>query len=115
MIIFVPPPTPVLFCCFYLFARLLFFLFFLFAQVQAMPTILSNRRAGGSRFCGRAAGRVPLSGASSRLLDERMRPLITTNGHGINPVFCVKFDRTGQYVFTGADDGLVKVSNCSSE
>lgn len=77
--------------------------------MTAMPTILSNRRAGGGRFRGRAVGRVPLSGASAHLLDERMRPLITTNGHGINPVFCVKFDRTGQYVFTGADDGLVKV------
>lgn len=39
-----------------------------------------------------------------------MRPLMTANGHGVNPVFCVKFDQTGQFVFTGADDGLVKVS-----
>lgn len=38
-----------------------------------------------------------------------MGPLVTANGHGINPVFCVKFDRSGQYIFTGADDMLVKV------
>lgn len=77
--------------------------------MQAVPTILSNRRAGGSGFGARIAGRVPLAGMSSRLLDDRMRPLVTGNGHGINPVFCIKFDRTGQYIFTGADDMLVKV------
>ncbi|CAM9720660.1 unnamed protein product, partial [Ectocarpus sp. 8 AP-2014] len=71
-----------------------------------VPTILSNRRAGGARF-------VPLRGASSRLLDDRMRPLITANGHGVHPVFCIKFDRTGQFIFTGADDALVKVCNCT--
>lgn len=79
---------------------------------QAVPTILSNRRAGGARFGGgRIAGRVPFRGASSRLLDDRMRPLMTANGHGVHPVFCIKFDRTGQYIFTGADDALVKVCN----
>lgn len=76
---------------------------------QAVPTTLSNRRSGGSRFGSRLAGRVPLAGMSSRLLDDRIRPLVTANGHGINPVFCIKFDRTGQYIFTGADDMLVKV------
>ncbi|CAM9632001.1 unnamed protein product [Scytosiphon promiscuus] len=81
---------------------------------KAVPTILSNRRAGGGRFRGRVAGRVPLASTSARLLDDRMRPLVTVNGHGINPVFCIKFDRTGQYVFTGADDGLVKVWSTSS-
>ncbi|CAN0423425.1 unnamed protein product, partial [Laminaria digitata] len=74
---------------------------------QSMPTIMSNRRAGGSRFGGRSASRVPLVETSDYLVGERMRPLITANGHGINPVFCIKFDRTGQFVFTGADDGLV--------
>jgi WD40 repeat protein len=29
-------------------------------------------------------------------------------GH-LSPVFCVKFDQTGRYIFTGADDNLVKV------
>ncbi|CAM9453617.1 unnamed protein product, partial [Ectocarpus sp. 13 AM-2016] len=82
---------------------------------KAVPTILSNRRAGGARFGGgRIAGRVPLRGASSRLLDDRMRPLITANGHGVHPVFCIKFDRTGQYIFTGADDALVKVWSVTS-
>ncbi|CAN0025533.1 unnamed protein product, partial [Ectocarpus fasciculatus] len=80
---------------------------------KAVPTILSNRRAGGARFGGgRVSGRV--RGASSRLLDDRMRPLITANGHGVHPVFCIKFDRTGQYIFTGADDALVKVWSVTS-
>ena len=76
---------------------------------QAMPTIMSNRRAEGSRFGG-GAGRVRLVETSDYLVGKRMRPLMTANGHGINPVYCIKFDRTGQFIFTGADDGLVKVS-----
>lgn len=40
---------------------------------------------------------------------EKTRELVTVNGHGINPVYCIKYDQTGQYIFTGADDRLVKV------
>lgn len=57
----------------------------------------------------RHAGRVPLNRMGARMLAGSMRSLFTTNGHGICPVYCIKFDQTGQFIFTGADDGLVKV------
>lgn len=71
---------------------------------------MANRRVGGGGFGRRSAGRVPLGRTGARLLSERMRPLFTANGHGVCPVYCIKFDQTGQYIFTGADDTLVKVS-----
>lgn len=30
------------------------------------------------------------------------------SGH-LSPIFCIAFDRSGRYIFTGADDNLVKV------
>ncbi len=44
-----------------------------------------------------------------RLLPGRISALGTKNGHMAWPVYCVKFDRTGNYIITGADDHLVKV------
>ncbi len=44
-----------------------------------------------------------------RLLPSRISELGTKNGHMVWPVYCVKFDRTGHYIITGADDHLVKV------
>ncbi len=38
-----------------------------------------------------------------------MLSLIIFTGH-LSSVFCLLFDKTGNYVFTGADDLLVKVS-----
>eukprot|EP01035_Chromulina_nebulosa_P017150 gene17150-22664_t len=35
--------------------------------------------------------------------------LWTVSGHMMNPAYCVVYDKTGQYVITGADDYLVKV------
>lgn len=71
--------------------------------------MVSNRRAGGSRFGGRAAGNMPLQRMGAKLAAEKTREVLVANGHGIYPVYCIKFDQTGQYIFTGADDGLVKV------
>lgn len=34
-------------------------------------------------------------------------------GH-LGPIYCVKFDITGQYIFTGADDNLIKVWDARS-
>ena len=71
--------------------------------------MLSNRQATGRRFGSKMPGSVPLREMSSKLVGDHMRPIVTANGHGINPVYCIKFDQTGQYIFTGADDHLVKV------
>ncbi len=44
-----------------------------------------------------------------RLLPSRISALGTKSGHMVWPVYCVKFDQTGHYIITGADDHLVKV------
>lgn len=63
----------------------------------------------GRRFGSRIPGSVSLRAMSSKLQGDHMRPIVTANGHGINPVYCIKFDQTGQFIFTGADDHLIKV------
>ena len=49
---------------------------------------------------------VPSSFSLSSRLERRCRVL----GH-LASAFCVAFDRTGRYLFTGADDNLVKVGS----
>ncbi|CAM9449414.1 unnamed protein product, partial [Phaeothamnion confervicola] len=49
-----------------------------------------------------------------RPLLARMGRLATVNGHRDYPVFSVKFDKTGNYVLSGADDYLVKVWSARS-
>lgn len=43
-----------------------------------------------------------------RFLD-RVSHVVTINAHLYCPVFCLRFDRTGRYFVSGADDNLVKV------
>jgi WD domain, G-beta repeat len=43
------------------------------------------------------------------LLCHRLSHAVTINTHMACPVYCLKFDRTGRYFITGADDSLVKV------
>jgi WD domain, G-beta repeat len=56
-----------------------------------------------------------LRGAKSRvamqksLLYNRLYHAGTINTHLTYPVFCLKFDKTGRYFITGADDYLVKI------
>jgi len=43
------------------------------------------------------------------LLSTRLSHAITINTHMNCPVYCLRFDRTGRYFITGADDFLLKV------
>lgn len=43
------------------------------------------------------------------LLLSRMQHLKTIRGHRL-PVYCLAFDRSGRWLFTGSDDRIVKVS-----
>lgn len=43
------------------------------------------------------------------LLHHRLTHVVTINTHLNYPVYCLKFDATGRYFVTGADDFLVKV------
>jgi WD40 repeat protein len=85
------------------------------------------RQVGLSRSCGSgnntavALLRQPLatghSGARSTLTDIRKSLLLyhrlshaaTINTHLNYPIYCLRFDRTGRYFVTGADDYLAKV------
>lgn len=43
------------------------------------------------------------------MLKQRMSYAVTINCHLFYPVYCLRFDRTGRYFVTGADDQLVKL------
>ena len=43
------------------------------------------------------------------MLKRRMSHAVTMNCHLFYPVYCLRFDRTGRYFVTGADDQLVKL------
>ena len=43
------------------------------------------------------------------LLKSRLSHAITMSCHLIYPVYCLRFDKTGKYFITGADDQIVKV------
>lgn len=44
-----------------------------------------------------------------RMTAEEYKLLWCIDGHCLNPAYCVIFDKTGQYLISGADDFLVKV------
>jgi WD domain, G-beta repeat len=89
------------------------------------PTFLNNRilmnlcqrQLGIDRCLGRgiprAMGRIRAAGATCEnrkaLLYNRFSHAATINTHLSYPVYCLRFDRTGRYFITGADDYLVKV------
>lgn len=47
-------------------------------------------------------------------LPRRMSHVVTINSHLFCPVYCLRFDRTGRYFVTGADDNLVKLFRIGS-
>ena len=69
-----------------------------------------RKRTGVNR---RSVGMRPTSKAICQrfeaLLTKRLSHFVTVNSHLYCPVYCLRFDRTGQYFVTGADDNLVKL------
>ena len=61
----------------------------------------------------RRIGMVPTTSSLNQrfeaLLTKRMSHYVTVNCHLYCPIYCLRFDRTGQYFVTGADDNLVKL------
>lgn len=78
---------------------------------------LSQRQLGIDRYMGRGAprsmGRIRNAGVTLEnrraLLYNRFSYAATINTHLSYPVYCLRFDRSGRYFITGADDYLVKV------
>lgn len=86
------------------------------AKNQGILFTLENRRLGlPSRLNSkRALPRMEPSTVKSNcirnaLLESRLSHAVTINAHCHNPVYSVRFDRTGEYCITGADDNLIKV------
>lgn len=91
------------------------------SQISSNNRILSNlqvRQLGHfDRFNGlsvpRSLGRCPPQGLTSEiqksLLYNRFSIAATINCHLHYPIYCLRFDRTGRYFITGADDYLVRV------
>ena len=72
--------------------------------------------AGGSSSGGawrRQLGRLPsqlsLRGDRKSILQHRLSHAVTINCHLNYPIFSLKFDKTGKYFITGADDHLAKL------
>lgn len=67
--------------------------------------IINSVRLASSREFGNRVSRFRLPGVGSL---EQMERHYRVLGH-LSMVYCVTFDRTGNYVLTGADDNLIKV------
>ena len=52
---------------------------------------------------------VPSAANMQKKLFYNFKHLWTISGHMMNPAYCAVFDRTGNFVLTGADDHLVKI------
>lgn len=67
-----------------------------------MPAIFDGQYRGRRRAS--SVNRTRLS-----VLKSRLSHAATISGHLVYPVYCLKFDRTGRYFVTGADDQVAKV------
>jgi len=67
-----------------------------------LPTVLSQQ------YHGRQSQSTQLQSQLS-FLKSRLSHAITMSCHLIYPVYCLRFDKTGKYFITGADDQIVKV------
>jgi WD domain, G-beta repeat len=88
-----------------------------FFNNRLLRNVVSCRQGGLDRFTGRTTprsmGRIRASGALTEtrkaVLHNRFSHAATINTHLSYPVYCLRFDRTGRYFISGADDYLVKV------
>ena len=67
----------------------------------------SGRRGAG--LAKRTPNDVSFSLIRKAILANRLSHSMTASAHLSFPVFCLRFDRTGRYFVTGADDALVKL------
>jgi len=82
---------------------------------SALSYVLHRQYRGGGRRIGgpvltttKTTSRA-LSRLCGSIVASRISHAATVNCHLFYPVYCLRFDRTGQYFVTGADDQLVKV------
>jgi hypothetical protein len=68
----------------------------------AMPAIFARQYRGRQQTS--STNRTRLS-----VLKSRLSHAVTISSHLVYPVYCLKFDKTGKYFITGADDQVAKV------
>ena len=71
-------------------------------EIATVPSRLSREYSG--RFDTLTCSEVTLS-----TLKTRLSHAVTISCHLIYPIYCLKFDKSGQYFLTGADDQVVKL------
>lgn len=64
---------------------------------------------GVPRSMGRIFNSATIAESRNALISSRLSHAATINTHLSYPIYCLRFDRTGRYFITGADDYLVKV------
>jgi len=72
------------------------------AQAQGRKGVL-RQRIGGSD------GNKAIVQRTKKMFSGRVCHVVTISAHLYCPVYCLRFDRTGRYFVSGADDNLVKV------
>lgn len=79
---------------------------------RTICTNIYNREYGMRVFLGRSLGASPGASVTEirrTLLAKRFSHAATINSHLSYPVYCLRYDRTGRYFITGADDYLIRV------
>jgi len=82
-----------------------------------LASVLGRQHCAGRSLSGGALHRQPgclpsqlsLRGDRKSILQHRLSHAVTINCHLNYPIFSLKFDKTGKYFITGADDHLVKL------
>jgi WD40 repeat protein len=77
---------------------------------QGIPTSRPHRNLSpsGPIFSG-APSPTQFAAIRKSLICTRLSHAATINSHLSYPIYCLRFDRTGRYFITGADDYLIKV------
>ena len=70
---------------------------------------LGITRASRSQSLPLKRGYTPSAAAMHKKMSYNYKHLWTISGHMMNPAYCSVFDRTGNFILTGADDYLVKI------
>lgn len=75
---------------------------------------IKQRKGPLRQRIGTRTSEVSIRQRNKALLSRRLSHVVTINSHLFCPVYCLRFDRTGRFFVTGADDYLVKLFRIGS-
>ena len=70
---------------------------------------IKQRKGSLRQIIGCGASEACIQQRNKALYMHRLSHVVTINSHLFCPVYCLRFDRSGEYFVTGADDNLVKL------